>query len=173
MQLSDWSELNWTEVVAPGNMRFSSLVDAGGTSFFIVQLLICVPLSSTPWTAADQSSLSFTLPWILLKFMSIELLMRSNHLILCCLIRHSRWPSVNRGTSAQWLPRRHGGQDPPANAEIQETQANPWVRKTPWNRSCHFLLQEIFPTQGSNQHILHLLHWQIGSLPLHLLGSWG
>ena len=33
MQLSDWSELNWTEVVAPGNMRFSSLVDAGGTSF--------------------------------------------------------------------------------------------------------------------------------------------
>jgi len=31
---------------------------------------------------------------------------------------------------------------------------------------CHFLLQGIFPTQGSNPHLLHLLHWQAGSLPL-------
>ena len=33
---------------------------------------------------------------------------------------------------------------------------------------CHFLLQGIFPTQGSNP---HLLHWQVGSLPLSRLGS--
>ena len=31
---------------------------------------------------------------------------------------------------------------------------------------CHSLLQGIFPTQGSNPHFLHLLHWQVGSLPL-------
>ena len=31
---------------------------------------------------------------------------------------------------------------------------------------CHFLLQGIFPTQGSNPHLLGLLHWQEGSLPL-------
>ena len=31
---------------------------------------------------------------------------------------------------------------------------------------CHFLLQGIFRTQGSNPHLLHLLHWQAGSLPL-------
>ena len=31
---------------------------------------------------------------------------------------------------------------------------------------CHFLLQGIFPTQGSNLHFLHLLHWQEGSLPV-------
>ena len=31
---------------------------------------------------------------------------------------------------------------------------------------CHVLLQEIFPTQGSNLHLLCLLHWQVGSLPL-------
>ena len=31
---------------------------------------------------------------------------------------------------------------------------------------CHFLLQGIFPSQGSNPGILHLLHWQVGSLPL-------
>ena len=31
---------------------------------------------------------------------------------------------------------------------------------------CHFLLQGIFLTQGSNPHLLRLLHWQAGSLPL-------
>ena len=31
---------------------------------------------------------------------------------------------------------------------------------------CHFLLQVIFPTQGSNSHLLSLLRWQTGSLPL-------
>ena len=30
----------------------------------------------------------------------------------------------------------------------------------------HALLQASFPTQGSNPHLLHLLHWQVGSLPL-------
>ena len=30
---------------------------------------------------------------------------------------------------------------------------------------CHALLQGIFSTQGSNPHLLHLLHWQVGSLP--------
>ena len=36
---------------------------------------------------------------------------------------------------------------------------------------CHFLLQEIFPTQGLNPRLLSLLHWQADSLPLHHLGS--
>ena len=36
---------------------------------------------------------------------------------------------------------------------------------------CHFLLQGIFPTQGSNLHLLCLLHWQVDSLPLSHLGS--
>ena len=31
---------------------------------------------------------------------------------------------------------------------------------------CHALLQRVFPTQGSNLHLLHLLHWQASSLPL-------
>ena len=31
---------------------------------------------------------------------------------------------------------------------------------------CHFLLQGNFLTQGSNPHLLHLLHWQVESLPL-------
>ena len=36
---------------------------------------------------------------------------------------------------------------------------------------CHFLLQGIFLTQGSNTYLLHLLHWQADSLPLSHLGS--
>ena len=38
-------------------------------------------------------------------------------------------------------------------------------------RGCYFLLQGIFPTQGSNLHLLCLLHWQADSLPLCHLGS--
>ena len=37
----------------------------------------------TPWSAARQASLSFTIPQSLLKLMSIELVMSSNHLVLC------------------------------------------------------------------------------------------
>ena len=36
---------------------------------------------------------------------------------------------------------------------------------------CHFLLQGIFPTQGSSLYLLSLLHWQVGSLPLVPPGS--
>ena len=39
--------------------------------------------STTPWTAACQASLSITISWSLLKLMSIELVMLSNHFILC------------------------------------------------------------------------------------------
>ena len=41
-------------------------------------------LTATPWTAAHQASLSITNYWSLLQPMSIELVMPSNHLILCC-----------------------------------------------------------------------------------------
>ena len=39
--------------------------------------------SATPWTAANQASLSFTISWSLFRFMFIELVMLSKHLILC------------------------------------------------------------------------------------------
>ena len=48
-----------------------------------VQSLSCVQLFVTPWTAAHQASLSITNSRSLLKCMSIELVMPSNHLILC------------------------------------------------------------------------------------------
>ena len=49
-----------------------------------VQLLSRFLLFVIPCTAAHQASLSFTISQSLLKFMSIELLILSNHLILCC-----------------------------------------------------------------------------------------
>ena len=52
-------------------------------SFQSVQSLSGVQLFATPWTASYQASLSFTNSWSLLKLMSIELVMPSNHLILC------------------------------------------------------------------------------------------
>ena len=48
-----------------------------------VQLLSHVQLFETPWTTACQASLSITNSWSLLKLMSIESVMPSNHLILC------------------------------------------------------------------------------------------
>ena len=51
--------------------------------FSSVQSLSCVRLFVTPWIAARQASLSITNSWSLLKPMSIELVMPSNHLILC------------------------------------------------------------------------------------------
>ena len=51
--------------------------------FSSVQLPSCVRLFATPWTAARQASLTITNSQSLLKLMSIELVMPSNHLILC------------------------------------------------------------------------------------------
>ena len=51
--------------------------------------LVCVWLFATQWTAAHQTSLSFTVSWSLLRFVSIESVMLSNDLILCCpLLQH-------------------------------------------------------------------------------------
>ena len=87
-----------------------------------VQLLSCVQLFETPWTAVHQASLSITNSWSLLKLMSIALVMPSNHLILCCpllfppsiflSIRVSynesvlciRWPKTGASASASVLP---------------------------------------------------------------------
>ena len=52
----------------------------------VVQSLSHVRLFATPWTAACQASLSFTISWSLLKLISLELVMPSNHLILCRLL---------------------------------------------------------------------------------------
>ena len=61
-----------------------------------VQLLSHVQLFATPWTAAHQASQFIINSWNLLKFKYIELVMPSNHLILCCplLFLPSIFPSI-------------------------------------------------------------------------------
>ena len=65
-------------------------------SIGLVQSLSRVQLFATPRTAAYQVSLSITNSWSLLKLKSIELVMPSNHLILCCplLLPPSIFPSI-------------------------------------------------------------------------------
>ena len=65
-------------------------------TFSSVQSLSHVWFFATPWTAAHQASLSITNPQTLLKLMSIESVMPSNHLILChsLLLLPSIFPSI-------------------------------------------------------------------------------
>ena len=72
-----WEGRNETGCTAQDQTEQNRIVVAVVQSLSRVQLLI------TPWTTVHQASLSFTAPWSLLKFMSIESAMPSNHLILC------------------------------------------------------------------------------------------
>ena len=64
--------------------------------FIAVQLLSCVQLFVIPWTVAHKTPLSSTISWSLLKFMSVESVILSNHLILCrpLLLLPSVFPSI-------------------------------------------------------------------------------
>ena len=64
--------------------------------------------SSIPWTAARQASLSISNSWSLLKLMSIESVMPSNHLILCCplLLLPSIFPNISIFSDESVLPIR-------------------------------------------------------------------
>ena len=68
----------------------------GSSLLSSVQLLSHVWLFVNPWTAALQASLSITNSWSLLKLISIESVIPSNHLILCCplLLLPSIFPSI-------------------------------------------------------------------------------
>ena len=71
-----WEDLEWIPSILHCNIWDI-------WSFSSIQLLSCVWLFATPWTAAHQASLSISNTQILLKLMSIKLVMPSNHLILC------------------------------------------------------------------------------------------
>ena len=66
-----------------------------------VQSLSCVQLFATPWIVAHHASLSITNSWSFLKPMSIESVMPSSHLILCCplLLLPSIFPSIRVSSS--------------------------------------------------------------------------
>ena len=69
----------------------------------------CVQLFATQWTAAHQASRSFTIFQCLLTLISIESVMPSNHLVLCCPLLPSIFPSVRVFSSESalhiWWPK--------------------------------------------------------------------
>ena len=72
---------------------------------YVVQSLSCVQVFVITWTAACQTSLSITNSRSLLKLMSIESVMQSNHLILCCplLLLPSIFPNIRVFSSESTL----------------------------------------------------------------------
>ena len=102
MKMFRWGTLFWFSSHAVTN--YHKLL----TAFSSVQSLSCVQLFATPSTAAHQASLSITNSQSLLKLMSIELAMPSNHLILChpLLLPTSIFPSIGVFSNESVLPIR-------------------------------------------------------------------
>ena len=80
-----FSYTSWQFVfLLPWNASLYILVTFLLGFFVTIQLLSRVWLFATQWPAAHQASLSFTVSRSMLKLMSIESVMPSNHLVLCC-----------------------------------------------------------------------------------------
>ena len=103
--LSDWKLGSNSALVLILNVKTLALLGVSSylknhqenqTSFAVVRSLSHVRLFETPWTAAHQASLSSTIFWSLLKLMSIESVMPSNHLALWypLLLLPSIFPSI-------------------------------------------------------------------------------
>ena len=73
--------------------------------FVVVQLLSCIQLFMIPWIASHQASLSFSNSWCLLRLTSFDLMMPSNHVILCCplFLLLSSFPSIRVFSSESTL----------------------------------------------------------------------
>ena len=92
-----YSKYSWLSGSQLPKVNFPQIFATGqDAQFSSAQSLSCVQLFATPWTVARQASLSITNSWSLLKLMSIESVMPSNHLILChpLLLPPSIFPSI-------------------------------------------------------------------------------
>ena len=114
-----------------------------------VHLLSCVRLCATPWTAARQVSLSFTISQSMLKLMSIESVMLSNHLILChpLLLPPSIFPSIRVFLTSQLFTsggRRIGTS---ASASVLPMNTQDWS-------SCRMDWLDLLAVQGTLKNLL-------------------
>ena len=126
-----WKRGTWTfEIVSGFSNLILFVIAAGVLQFSSVQLLSSVRLFVTPWIAARQASLSITNFWSSPKLMSIESVMPSSHLILCCPLLllppippsfrvfsnestlHMRWPKYWSFSLASFLPKNSQGWSP-------------------------------------------------------------
>ena len=95
-------------------------------SFSSGQSLNHVWLFATPWTAACQASLSITNSWSLLKLMSVESVMPSNHLILCGppLLLLQSFPASGSFPMSQFFA--SGGQSIGASSSVLPVNIRDW-----------------------------------------------
>ena len=101
--------------------------------FIVVKLTIVQPLSPvellvTPWTAARKASLSFSISQSSPKIMSIDLVMPSNHLILCVLFFCLQSFPASGSWLPWWLRQERIG------LPYRRPGFDPWVGKIPWRR---------------------------------------
>jgi len=95
-----WWFLPYINMNRPQNIIFNkeevSMCTCSNKNCFVVQWPSCVWFFANPWTAARQASLSLTISQSLPKFISIELVKPSHHLILCCplLLLPSIFPTI-------------------------------------------------------------------------------
>ena len=111
------------------NLEFQNAWEKITSNSRFIRLLLLsrchVRFFSAPWTAACQDSLSFTISQILLKLMSIESVMPSNHLILCCpLLLPSIFPSIRVSSNESVLHIR--GQSTGGSAPASVLPMNIW-----------------------------------------------
>ena len=142
-------------------MQFElKLAAAFSSAAFRLQLqsLSRVRFFAIPWTAAHQASLSITISWSLLKIMSIELVMPSNHLILCRpLLLPSIFPSI-RVFSSEPILHIFGGQSTgvSASASLLPMHIQDWfpLGWTGWISMQSKRLSRVFSNHSSKASIL-------------------
>ena len=121
-RLSDWTELNWWNFLILKNYEKNKY------NVFLITVLNRQVMSVSPWTAAGQASLSFTVFWNLLKFMSIESIMLSRHLVLCCPFFSSCPQSFPAsGTFRVSLFFTSGGQSIEVSASVLRMNIHGWL----------------------------------------------
>ena len=125
-------------------------------AFSSVQSLIPVWLFETPWTAAHQDSLSITNSQTLLKLMSIELVMPSNRLILCCLLflLSSIFPSIRVFSNESVLCIRCQSIGASASASVLPMNIQDWfpLGLTGWTPLQSKALSRVFSNTTVPQH---------------------
>ena len=82
--------------VSLGTSKGNFFIFISSVNYLLLLPLSRVLLSATPWTVAHQTPLPFTISQSLLKFLSTELVMLSNNIILCCflLLLPSFFPNI-------------------------------------------------------------------------------
>ena len=140
-------------------------------------------------TAARQASLSFTISWSLLKLLSIESVMPSDHLILCHpllllssifpnirvfsdeSVLHIRWPKYCASASASVLPMNSQGWFPLGLTGLISLQSKGLSRVFSNTTGQKHQFFGTYPSLWSNSHSRTYTKFSSGALPVHSAGN--